>query len=252
MLLVCNSGDDAARELRHLDVLEEHRVLGVLITPVGTADDPRLDTLVERGIAVVLVDRRSGRRNRCSVAVDDRLGGRLAGTHLIQQGHRRIAFVGGPFSLQQVSDRHAGLTDAVDGNAELRAIPTPNLTVEAGRSAASQLFDRAPAERPTAIFCANDLIALGALQELTTRGIQVPDEVAIVGYDDIDFAAAAAVPLSSIRQPRDQLGRAAAGLLLEEVHDTGHKHRHIIFEPELVVRESSRRRYRYGRDVWPE
>jgi LacI family transcriptional regulator len=88
------------------------------------------------------------------------------------------------------------------------------------------------------MFGANDLLALGAMQEMTARRIRVPDSITIVGYDDIDFAAAAA--LSSVRQPRHQLGRAAAQLLLEEGLDgSNHQHRQVIFEPELVVRESS-------------
>ena len=90
------------------------------------------------------------------------------------------------------------------------------------------------------MFCANDLLALGVLQEMTQRGVRVPQDVAIVGYDDIDFAAAAAVPLSSVRQPREQLGRTAAELLLEEANDPSrHEHRHVVFKPELAVRASS-------------
>jgi LacI family transcriptional regulator len=90
------------------------------------------------------------------------------------------------------------------------------------------------------VFCANDLVALGLLQEMTRRRIRVPDDVAIVGYDDIEFAAAAAVPLSSVRQPRQQLGRTAAQLLLEEsLGDGEHQHRQVIFQPELEVRRSS-------------
>ena len=93
------------------------------------------------------------------------------------------------------------------------------------------------------MFCANDLLALGVLQEMTTHRIGVPDEVAIVGYDDVDFAAAAAVPLSSVRQPRHQLGRAAAQLLIEEALGDGtHRHRQVVFEPDLVVRASSKGR----------
>ena len=105
-----------------------------------------------------------------------------------------------------------------------------------------------PAElRPTAVFCANDLLALGVLQEMTTRRIAVPGDVAIVGYDDVEFAAAAAVPLSSVRQPRHQLGRAAAQLLIEEALGDGtHRHRQVVFEPDLVIRASSQGRRRAG------
>jgi LacI family transcriptional regulator len=97
-----------------------------------------------------------------------------------------------------------------------------------------------PSSRPTAVFCANDLIALGVLQEMTRNRIRVPEDISIVGYDDIDFAAAAAVPLTSVRQPRLQLGHTAARLLLDEAaDDETHQHRQFIFEPELVVRQST-------------
>jgi LacI family transcriptional regulator len=90
------------------------------------------------------------------------------------------------------------------------------------------------------VFCVNDLMALGMLQEMTRNRIRVPEDISIVGYDDIDFAAAAAVPLTSVRQPRQQLGRTAARLLLEESADgESHQHRQVIFEPELVVRQST-------------
>jgi DNA-binding LacI/PurR family transcriptional regulator len=251
MVIVCNSGEDVARERRHLDQLEEQRVLGVLITPVDDGPDSRVEQLIDRGMPVVLVDRGSGHPSRCSVAVDDVLGGRLAGTHLLEHGHRRIGYIGGPLGIRQVADRHAGLAGALADRsadrsadrpadrAELRVVEMPSLSVAAGRQAASTLASADPADRVTAVFCANDLLALGALQELTRRGLRVPDDIAIVGYDDIDFAAAAAVPLSSVRQPREQLGRTAAQLLLEELGDPHHEHRHVVFKPELVVRAST-------------
>jgi DNA-binding LacI/PurR family transcriptional regulator len=240
LAVVCNSGEDAARERRHLDLLEQQRVQGVLITPVDGGRDAELARLIGRGIPVVLVDRGSGRRDRCSVAVDDVLGGRIAGDHLRERGHVTVAFAGGPMSIPQVSDRHKGFTAALRGRAEVRTVVTPTLTVAAGRLAGAEIADLDPGERPTAIFCANDLLALGVLQEMTQRRIRVPRDVAILGYDDIDFAAAAAVPLSSVRQPREQLGRAAAQLLLEEANQPDrHEHRHVLFQPELVVREST-------------
>ncbi len=239
-VLVCNSSQDAGRERRHLDLLEEQRIRGVLITPVDDARTSRLEQLIQRGTPVVLVDRGSGWRNRCSVAVDDVLGGRLAGEHLVALGHRRIAFVGGPMAIPQVTDRHTGVSLAVQGTAELVEITTPNLTVAAGRTAAGRLAEMAAQTRPTAVFCANDLLALGVLQEMTRRGVRVPEDISIVGYDDIEFAEAAAVPLSSVRQPREQLGRTATQLLLEEIEADGHhEHRHVVFQPELVVRDSS-------------
>lgn len=239
MVVVCNSGEDPARERRHLDLLEENRVLGVLITPVDDAENGRLEKFAARGTPVVLVDRGSGHRNRCSVAVDDVGGGRLVGEHLRRLGHRRVAFAGGPFSIPQVADRHAGAVAGLGPDAELVVVATSGLSIAAGRRAACELAEQPPAGRPTAVFCANDLVALGMLQELTRRGLRVPDDVAIVGYDDIEFAAAAAVPLSSVRQPREELGRTAAILLMEEVEDPQHRHRHVVFDPELVARDST-------------
>jgi len=239
-VVVCNSGEDAGRETRHLELLEEQRVRGVLITPVDDSPDSRMEGMIRRGTPVVLVDRGSGWPNRCSVAVDDVLGGRLAGTHLVEQGHRHVAFVGGPESTPQVRDRLGGMRAALPRGVKLTAVATPNLTVEAGRVAAADLAELT--QRPTAMFCANDLVALGALQEMTRRAIRVPDEMAIVGYDDIEFAAAAAVPLSSVRQPRAHLGRTAAEMLMEETGEaSSHEHRHVLFQPELIVRASSER-----------
>lgn len=239
MVVVCNSGEDAARERRHLDMLEEHRVLGVLITPVDNAENERLEQFAARGTPVVLVDRGSGHSHRCSVAVDDVGGGRLVGEHLRALGHRRVAFVGGPISIQQVADRYAGVGHGLGADVQLTAFAATGNSVAAGRRAAGEIADVSPERRPTAVFCANDLVALGVLQELTRRRLRVPEDIAVVGYDDIEFAAAAAVPLSSVRQPREELGRTAAALLLEEVQDPAHEHRHVIFDPELIAREST-------------
>ncbi len=247
MLVVCNSGEDPARESHHLDLLEEQRVRGLLITPVSGGQHPQLERLIERGIPVVLVDRGSGQPNRCSVAVDDVLGGRLAALHLAELGHRRITFVGGPFAITQVAERHAGAAAALAESGsgfELQVVETRSLSATAGREAAEGICALPAAQRPTAIFCANDLLALGVLQGLTTGGLRVPQDIALVGYDDIDFAATAAVPLTSVRQPRELLGRTAANLLLEEADHQRkaggrHGHRHVVFQPDLVIRQST-------------
>ena len=110
---------------------------------------------------------------------------------------------------------------------------------DVGRAAGERLAGLPARRRPTAVFCANDLVALGLLQQATSAGVRVPDDLAIVGFDDIDFAAAAAVPLTSVRQPRAELGRTAARLLLAEADDPGHAHEQVVFEPELVARRST-------------
>ncbi len=180
------------------------------------------------------------------VAVDDVLGGRIAIEHLLDLGHRRIAFVGGPERIGQVRDRRHGATAALTGSGasqvELVAVDTEALTVAEGRSAGERIAGMPAATRPTAAFCANDLLALGLLQSCVGLGLRVPEDLAIVGYDDIEFAGAAAVPLTSVRQPRRQLGARATELLLDEATNPDHHHEQVLFTPELVARASTRRR----------
>ncbi len=242
-VILCNSDEKAERERRYLDLLEEHRVQGILITPV-TGVNERLHQLQRRGTPVVLLDRWASTRDHCSVSVDDVYGGELAAAHLVDRGHQRIAFVGGPFSIKQVHDRHDGAQRALLAAglpaSALTTVESPALNFASGRAAGAQIADMPSRHRPTAAFCANDLLALGLLQEMTRRQLRVPGDLAIVGYDDIDFAAAAAVPLSSVRQPRNQLGKSAAQLLIEETsEDREHSHRQLVFEPQLVIRVSS-------------
>ncbi|MFT7837974.1 LacI family DNA-binding transcriptional regulator [Saccharothrix sp. BKS2] len=240
-LFLCDGGEDAVRQANYLDLLEQQRVEGILITPVE-ADDPRITAVVARGTPVVVVDRGAG-PDRCSVSVDDVLGGDLAVSHLLDAGHRRIAFIGGPRAIGQVADRVTGAERALArADAEpLTLLETARLDVAEGRRAGERLAGLPAARRPSAAFCANDMLALGLLQQAVRLGLRVPEDLAIVGYDDIEFAAAAAVPLTSVSQPRQLLGRTAAELLLAEARDPdGHEHERRVFEPELVVRESTR------------
>lgn len=243
-LIMCNSGDDPAREEDYLSLLLEQRVRGVLVT---TADEggERLRSLPRLGVPVVLVDRVKARTEAwCSVGVDDVLGGNLAVRHLIGLGHERIGFVGGTLSFPQVRERLKGARTAMRegglSDERLALLESETATVAAGRLAARRLAELPEATRPTAVFCANDVIALGLLQELLQRRLRVPEDLAIVGYDDISLAAAAAVPLTSVRQPTRLIGRTAANLLLREAaREPGHVHEHVAFEPDLVVRDSS-------------
>lgn len=244
-LFICNSDNRAERELAYLNRLEQHRVQGVLITPVNPAN-PGLEELVRRGTPIVIVDRTSKDNKHCSVAVDDVLGGELAVNHLLELGHDRLAFVGGPITIGQVRDRHEGALLALERAGlpqdRLVMVDTDALTVAEGRAAGERIAGMPRSTRPTAAFCANDLLALGLLQQCVALGVGVPDDLAIVGYDDIDFAAAAAVPLTSVRQPRRKLGRTAAELLLDEATNPEHEHRQVQFTPELVARASTRHR----------
>lgn len=241
-ILLGNSDENSDREGAYLDLFEEQRVHGVLITPL-TDDLPRLERLQGRGTPVVLVDREAADRRFSSVAVDDVVGGELAARHLAEIGRRRIAFVGGPMAIRQVADRLAGARQAVEATPgmTMEVVETESLTVLAGRAAGAEIREREASDRPDAIFAANDLLAMGVLQALMMQGeVRVPDDIALIGYDDIDFASAAVVPLSSIRQPAALIGYTAVDLLLKEADGAEVTERErVTFQPELVVRGST-------------
>ncbi|MEN8654914.1 LacI family DNA-binding transcriptional regulator [Streptomyces sp. 21So2-11] len=242
-VMVCNSAQSPVEEAEYLSLFAEQRVRGVLLTPAD-ATGRNIAAFRRREIPFVLVDRVADGTTECSVSVDDVMGGALAVRHLLDAGHRSIAYVSGPPGFNQVRDRRAGalraLAEAGLPASALRELATERLDVAAGRDSGARILGMA--DRPTAAFCANDLLALGVLQEMYAAGVRVPQDMAIVGYDDIEFAAAAAVPLTSVRQPAVAMGTLAAELLLEEIESTperSHQHRRVVLQPELVVRRSS-------------
>ena len=242
-VVIVHNGEDPAREVQNLDLLVQQRVHGIMITPVDERN-PRLEQLVERSVPVVFVDRISGDRPCCWLATDDYKGGQLAGEHLLDVGHTHIAFIGDPTISRQVEFRYQGLLDAVQKAGlpkdSVELIPAPAWKIPEGRQVGLELVGRRPEDRPTGVFCANDMLALGLLQELALHDIRVPDDLAIVGFDDLDWASVATVPLSSVRQPRDLLGRTAVRMILDEIEEgSAHVHEHVLFPPELIIRESS-------------
>lgn len=235
-LILCNSDEQAGREDRYLEVLDSQRVGGILITPARKSLKP-LSRFLDRGVAIALLDNDTATTEACSASVDDELGGRLAAEHLLALGHTSIGWLAGPADIPQVSDREAGLMGAA-GAANVVRISAAQMTT----IAADEAMERALAEgfAATALVCANDLLAFGAIRALTRRGYRIPEDVSIVGYDDIDFAASAAVPLTSIRQPKYELGFAAASMVIAEVDDpASHAHQRVTFQPQIVVRDST-------------
>ncbi|HEV6952258.1 MAG TPA: substrate-binding domain-containing protein, partial [Promicromonospora sp.] len=225
------------REQRYLRLFEEHGVQGVIVVP-ATDDIEHLQAIRRRGTGVVLLDRPSPDPTISSVAVDDVRGGELAAQHLLEQGHTRITFLNGPHTIRQCADRHEGVVKALaaaglDPETALTEITVTSLNAEGGEAAIRGLLESG--DQPTAVFCVNDLVALGVLRTLRTENIAVPADTAVVGYDDVAFAAELSTPLTSVRQPTHELGLRAADLLLT-APDTAD---HVMFRPTLVVRGSS-------------
>jgi LacI family transcriptional regulator len=234
-IVVCNTDWLLPDERRALDALARQRVRGVIINPAGE-DERYLDWLVERGVAVVLLDHRRSAGLVPAVVVDDVLGGRLAGAHLLELGHRRIALVNGPTSIPQCEDRRLGLLAAVTdaglaADRDLLEIEVEAMDAPSGLSAVDDVSAR---QTPSAIFCANDLLAIGVIHGLRRRGLRVPDDVAVVGYDDVELASMTDPPLTTVHQPSYELGATAYELLRR-----GAEPEQRLFSPHLVLREST-------------
>lgn len=241
-VMLCNSAQSSSEEAEYLSLFAEQQVRGVLITPADMTGR-RLEDFRARGIPMVFVDRVLNSAEGCSVSVDDITGGALATRHLLERGHDSLVYVSGPMFLTQCQERRTGalraLHEAGLPESALGHVETERMDVNAGLDAGARLLGMSP--RPTAVFCANDLLALGVFQALYGAGLNVPHDVALVGYDDIEYATAAAVPLTSVRRPAQRMGQTAAELLIEESGEWArlHEHRRIVLQPELVVRAST-------------
>ena len=238
VVILCNSDEQAEREDRYLAVLESQRVGGILITPARRTLDP-LARVLRNGAAITLLDNATVSDETCSASVDDALGGRLAAQHLISLGHRSITWLAGPDDIPQVAEREAGIREAADAaGIPVTSLAASQMTTSAGEAAVRSALSAG--QRFTALACANDLLALGAARELRRAGVDIPGDVSVVGYDDIDFAAEAAVPLTTVRQPKYELGYAAAKLVIGECEDpASHAHQRVQFQPQLVTRSST-------------
>jgi LacI family transcriptional regulator len=238
-VLLGNSASRPDGETGFLDLFEKQRVDGVLIVPSGDVLE-KLDGLRRRGTPAVLIDRVDDRRTFSSVSTDDVVGGRLAGQHLLDTGRRRIWFICADLGVRQMRDRLEGLREAVRGtpDAHVTVEIAESIDAEDGVAYGRRIAALPEAERPDAVFAANDMLALGVMQGLTGTGIRVPQDIAIVGYDDIVFSAAAAIPLTSVRQPSQRMGSTAATLLIEQLGGDVPV-RSIVYEPQLVVRAST-------------
>lgn len=258
VMLLSSTHADTAEEASLLRTLEGQGVRGILLTPTDS-DLAVAREIVDRGTPVILFDSTATPPEMSSISVDDHAGAVLAINHLLRLGHRHIAFLNGPGHVRQARDRSAGVKDALgraDHPVELEIIELREFTaaegrraltdmlahagvntspLEAGRMAPRSLPPKLSSGFPTALFCANDLIAFGALTALRDSGIRIPQDVSLVGFDDIAVAAQMSVPLTTVRQPMDELGWAAADMLL----GTDPQVRHEKFFPELVVRDST-------------
>jgi LacI family transcriptional regulator len=238
-LLLCNSADDPAEALSCLELLRSKQVDGVLITPVQ-ANLAELDYLRDAQIPYVLLLRTFEETSDDAVVTNNESGGRAATALLIELGHRRIAHIAGPAHVSSARGRLTGYTTALqDGGIAFdpELIVHAPFTTQGGYTAARELLDRD--ERPSAIFASNDMQAVGVLKAARELGLRIPDDLALVGGDDIELAEFLDVPLTTFHQPAYEIGSQGAALLLSRLEGESGEPRQIVMTPELIVRQSS-------------
>lgn len=233
-----NSENDPDLEARYVDEFIERRVDGLIVVVAGAAAWVRR---LPADLPVVALDRYPARWPLDAVLVDNREGIEAAVAHLTELGHRRLGFVGGDARLTTGRERARGFTEAL-ARRHLRPAWSSRgvFSLESGRRQTEELLALPRAERPTAVVVANDLLALGTLLACRAAGISVPEELSVVGFDDIPFAAIAHPALTTIRQPIDELGTNATRLLLGRIAGwTSGPPRRLTVRPSLVVRAST-------------
>jgi LacI family transcriptional regulator len=232
-LFVCNTEEALERERRTVMMLQERRVDGLILSPTHLKED-YLESLHKQGLPFVLVDRLLEDLPVPFVLTDNVAGAAMAAEHLIRRGHKRIAYIGGPERIMTFRDRFAGFTKKLDEHGlEPAAVLTIDASVDDAAEAVKTLLAKAP--RPTALFTGNIWITMGALQAIQNAGLSVPQDIDIVGFDDLPRANLLRYPVTTVAQEVDAMGREAFRLLLKVIN--GEKvERGTLLKPRLVVR----------------
>jgi LacI family repressor for deo operon, udp, cdd, tsx, nupC, and nupG len=238
------SGSEPTREIAAVQMLRSKRVDGVIVTAsrIGAL---YLDHVERIGVPVVLINNHNEQSGHYTytVTVDNRQGSLLAMDHLLSKGHRRIAYITGPADHSSDMDRMRAYRQALEshGLAWRPDLVLPgNGLPEGGEQAVERLL--ALAERPSAVFCYNDMTAIGLLHAARQKGLRIPDDLAIVGFDDIPIAAYVEPPLTTIAQPKVEMGQLAMGMLLTLMDDKAPANERVtdtVVQGRLIVRGST-------------
>ena len=238
-VFLCNTDEDPRKQERYVDVMAEERVAGLIIAPAHGESMGALQKLRDAGIPIVLLDRDIGAQKIDAVLVDNVAGAYSAAQHLIALNRRRIALVNGDTSIKTFEDRYKGyrkaLADAgIRFNKDFVVETAPK--IERSQQATVELLQRRP--RPDAIFAGNNLITIGVLKAIRQLKLKIPEEIALVGFDDMPWSSELCPPITSIAQPTYELGKEAAQLLIRRLQNANGFHQTITLHTRLIVRES--------------
>ena len=237
-LILSNSDEDPDKQRLAVNTLETEDVDGVIVPPISRSD-PNVKRLLESDIAVVCVDRRMEHARVDTILSDSQEGAYKAVTHLLELGHRRIGFIGGIPRISTSADRREGYEQAhrdhgVPIDSDL--IKDGDSRRERGKHLTNALLNLDPP--PSALFTSNNLTTLGALSALSARGVNVPEEMSIVGHDDVPWAMALNPPPTVVGQPAYEIGSRSAELLLKRLDDPDRSPTIVTLQPELIIRQS--------------
>ena len=250
-VILCNSDEDVAKETTYLKVLRSKRVDGLILAPAGRPHE-YLRNLVKADFPLVFLDRDIEGLGVAAVLLDNEGAARQAVRHLVDLGHRRIGMITGRPSISTTTERLAGYLAALREAGlpvDERLIVSGGSSIEGGRAAANALLDLDP--RPTAIFSANNLMTIGALVAIDARGLSIPEDIALVGFDDFPWSGVLRPRLTTVAQPTYELGRMAAEVLLRRLAGSrSEPPERVVLPGKLTVRESCGARPEVRQGAW--
>lgn len=240
-VILCNSDGDLEKQEAYTNLLIERQVAGIVFVAAGLSTE-LVNDLRQRAVPLVVVDREISGVEVDTVETNHYQGGQLATQHLIELGHRRIACIAAGSELSPSAERLTGYRDtlAACGLPQDRALVVRgDFQFASGYRAAQQLLDLA--DPPTAVFACNDLMAVGCISAATQRGLHVPTDLSVVGFDDVKLASFTNPPLTTVVQPKREIGQRAMEILYARMRDLGAPARFERLNTRLVVRQSTQR-----------
>lgn len=236
-IIMCNYGQDEKKEIMYLDILKSEAIDGLIAAPVNE-NDQRLKSIIKDGLPVVCVDRGLSGIDVDIVWVNNEEGAYAAVNHLVKSGYRRIAYISGLPSIPSSRMREKGYRRALaDAGTEMEEIVKyGNSSYDSGVELCAELLDLP--NPPDAFFTGNNLITLGALETIHKRKKRIPEDVAIIGFDDMFWASSLNPALTAVRQPAYEIGKRAGELLIQRISDPQRACIQMTLNAELMVRSS--------------
>ncbi|WP_332908491.1 LacI family DNA-binding transcriptional regulator [Paenibacillus roseus] len=238
-VVICNTDNDSNKENKYISLLRQKSVDGIIVA-TGARNEEALRELIEQRIPVALIAREMSSLPASSVVVDDFAGGYSAASYLIAAGHERIALIAENLEVSSSKERLRGYRQALE---EARLSYDENLvlvsdfSVQGSKQTALKLL--ATDSRPTAIFACNDILAIGAIQAARELGIEVPEDLSVVGFDNTILATMSDPPMTTVAQPIQEMGHQVVDLIIQEINNEKKARQRVVLLPELIVRGSA-------------